>query len=231
MHRLEKKNTTRHHPDKHLNSSFGFSLDFCTHRSLSVNITSLLIPVIPLLPFTLTSVWAATNSSLTCDVPERQSKMWRCPERLSEKCWKGVCFIFEEPSVAALKRSLSPRLSLITTPSSPHLSVLITANPSPRWTATHLWCLQRITQILSKHTHFYSHNTYLLFLISGVLFTVKRFDFHPVFTCLCCCVAAHCGLRQFFSIARACCCSELSPWGRQSATEAPHTWNTRYYRS
>lgn len=30
--------------------------------------------------------------------------------------------------------------------------------------------------------HSYSHYIYLLSLILGLLFTVKRFDFHPVFT-------------------------------------------------
>lgn len=33
-----------------------------------------------------------------------------------------------------------------------------------------------------------------------VLFTVNRFDFHPVFTCLSCCAAARCCPRRFFSI-------------------------------
>ena len=97
-------------------------------------------------------------------------------------------FFLTSVSVAAPNCRLLPRRSLITTPSSPRLSVLIPADPSPHWTATHLWRLQRLAQIQSKHTHThssYSHNIYLFSLIPGVLFTV-RFDFHLVLTCLRC---------------------------------------------
>lgn len=222
--RLEN-NTTRHHPDKHLNSSFGFSLESCTHRSLSVNVTSLLIPGIPLLAFTLTSVWAATNSSLTRDVPKRRSEMWRCPEWLP-KVLKRHLFYFWGAFSSSSKAQpfpspLSDKNSLLSSSIRPHNSKSLTS-------------LDSYPPVLPVKNHsnpeqtrtFYSHNIYLLFLIPWVLFTVKRFDFHPFFTCLFCCVAAQRCLRHFFSIARACCCSEISPWGRQSARETPHTWNT-----
>lgn len=146
--------------------------------------------------------------------------VWRVtvPNLLRENCWKRLS------SFRGAFNSSS--LSLITAPSSPHLSVLITANPSPHWTATHLWRPRRITQIQSKHTLLFIPTTCVCFaLFPGFCLQWKDLTFTPVFTCLCCCAAARCSPRQFFCIARACYCSEISPRGRRSAGETPRTWN------
>lgn len=146
--------------------------------------------------------------------------MARSPNCSQKSVGNDSFFIFDERSIAALKRRLFPRLSLITTPSSPRLSVLVTANPSPRWTATHLWRPQRITQIQSKHTHtLFIPTTCIYFpLFPGFCLQWKDLTFTPS-------SPARCSPRHFFSIARACYCSEISPRGRLSAGETPCTWN------
>lgn len=101
------------------------------------NAASLLIPANPSPPITAASARSARKSSLTRDAPERRRVTWHGPKPLSERLESDVCFTLD------LTCSLLPRLSLITAPSSPRLSVLITANPSPHWTATHLWRPQR----------------------------------------------------------------------------------------
>ncbi len=112
--------------------------------------------------------------------------VWRgsvpnCSHRTAEN---DFFFILDERSIATLKHSVFPCLSLITTPSSARLSVLITANPSPHWTATHLWRLQRNP----AHTHTFLFPQHIFILPFCWSFVYSEKIWLPfVFICLCCC--------------------------------------------
>lgn len=179
-----------------INSSFGLSLSFLnTHGDLSMNATSLLPPANPSPPLTAASVWS--RSALTRDVPKR----WRgaVPNR-SQKTAENLLFFY---LWGAFNNS---SFSLMTTPSYPRLTVLITANPSPRWTATHLWLLQTVAQIQSKHTRFCIPTacTYLAVSLPSCL-QWKDWTFTPSSPA---CAAARCCPRHYFSMAQACYCTE-----------------------